>query len=56
MGLHLPSPPPLILGNADQMGATLDQADEGKMPGMAGAMTASQSTAGPTTQMSMGEK
>lgn len=49
-------PPSLVLGNADLMGGTLDHADEGKMPGMAGAMTASRSTAGPTAQTSTGEK
>ena len=56
MVLLLPSPPPLILENADLMGATLDHAEEGKMLGTAGAITASRSTAGPTAQTSMGEK
>ena len=46
MGLLLSSPPPLTLEKAALMGATSDHADAGKMPGMAGAMTASRSTAG----------
>lgn len=46
MALLLPSTPPLTLENAALMGATSDHADEGKTPGMAGALTVSRSTAG----------
>lgn len=49
-------PPSLVLGNADLMGGTLDHADEGKMPGMAGAMTASREHSWPHSPDFYGEK
>lgn len=56
MSLLLSPAPPVTLRSADPAGDALDQAKEGRMPGMAGALTAAQSMAGLTTGTSADDK
>lgn len=56
MSLRLSSPPASAHQKAALLGAIADQAGEGRTPGLVGAMTASQSTAGPAAGTSLGKK